>query len=325
MKLNFKNMNIEKKFLQPEDEPRNAAYHYKNAIMEPVENSKIFNSYIKNINFKKEFTGTLWAEGPCYIPNKDFLVWSDNPNNRMMKLENNKVKEYRNPSNYCNGNTTDNEGNLISCSHGGRCLYKTDYYDKLSIIVEQFEDNKFNSPNDVCVKSDGTIWFTDPPYGILTDYEGNKGEQEYDGCYVFRYDPSIKQLDVVVSDLVRPNGICFSHDEKKLYISDTGENIKFLYVYDVSNNLLSNQKKVYDFKPFFSDGFRSDIDGNIWTSAGKAIKCFNPENELIGQILVPELVSNLEFGGKEGNILYVTATSSLYSMELNQVGSKYKK
>ena len=128
----------------------------------------------------------------------------------------------------------------------------------------------------------------------------------------------------MTKNLDRPNGIAFSHDEKKLYIADTGENVKSLYVFDVLKDEIINQKLVYDFKPFFSDGFRSDKDGNIWTSAGKAVKCFNPNNELIGQILVPELVSNLEFGGKEGNILYVTATSSLYKMELNQIGAKFK-
>ena len=146
------------------------------------------------------------------------------------------------------------------------------------------------------------------------------------GCYVFKYDPTSKKLESVLKDLVRPNGIAFSHDEKILYIADTGENIKHLYSYelDAHDNLI-NQKLIYDFKPFFSDGFRSDKDGNIWTSAGKGIKCFNPEGEIIGQLLVPELVSNLEFGGKEGNILYVTATSSLYSMELNQIGAKYIK
>ena len=128
----------------------------------------------------------------------------------------------------------------------------------------------------------------------------------------------------MTKNLDRPNGIAFSNDEKKLYIADTGEDIKCLYVFDVIDNKIFNQKLVYDFKPFFSDGFRCDKDGNIWTSAGKAIKCFNPNNQLIGQLLVPELVSNLEFGGKEGNILYVTATSSLYKMELNQIGAKFK-
>ena len=300
-------------------------YKFKNSVMEHVDNSNLFNTYIKKTEFNQIFNGTLWAEGPAYIPHKDMLVWSDNPNNRMMKLLNGKVDEFRNPSNFCNGNTIDNDENLISCSHGGRCLYKTDDDLNVSIIVDSFEGKKFNSPNDVCVKSDGSIWFTDPPYGILSDYEGYIGEQEYDGCYVFRFDPKKNQLDVLTTNLDRPNGITFSNDEKKLYVADTGENIQCLYVFDIVGNKIENQKLVYDFKPFFSDGFRSDIDGNIWTSAGKAVKCFNPDLELIGQLLVPELVSNLEFGGKEGNILYVTATSSLYSMELNQIGAKFKK
>ena len=300
-------------------------YKFKDAIMESVQNTEIFNSYLKTENFNKIYEGTLWAEGPCYIPHEDMLVWSDNPNNRMMKLINGQVSEYRNPSNFCNGNTLDNNENLISCSHGGRCIYKTDKNLNVEIVVDNFNGKKFNSPNDVCVKSDGSIWFTDPPYGILSDYEGYLGEQEYGGCYVFRFDPKINKLEVLTKNLDRPNGICFSHDEKKLYIADTGENIKCLYVFDVDDNRITNQKLVYDFKPFFSDGFRSDIDGNIWTSAGKAIKCFNSYNCLIGQLLVPELVSNLEFGGKEGNILYVTATSSLYAMELNQIGAKFKK
>jgi len=300
-------------------------YKFKDAIMESVQNTEIFDSYLKTENFNKIYEGTLWAEGPCYIPHEDMLVWSDNPNNRMMKLINGQVSEYRNPSNFCNGNTLDNNENLISCSHGGRCIYKTDKNLNVEIVVDNFNGKKFNSPNDVCVKSDGSIWFTDPPYGILSDYEGYLGEQEYGGCYVFRFDPKINKLEVLTKNLDRPNGICFSHDEKKLYIADTGENIKCLYVFDVEDNQITNQKLVYDFKPFFSDGFRSDIDGNIWTSAGKAIKCFNSYNYLIGQLLVPELVSNLEFGGKEGNILYVTATSSLYAMELNQIGAKFKK
>lgn len=300
-------------------------YKFKNSTMEHVENNNIFNSYIKTDRFKQIYDKTLWAEGPCYIPHKDMLVWSDNPNNRMMKLINGQVSEFRNPSNFCNGNTIDNDENLISCSHGGRCLYKTNDNLEVTVIVDRYEDKKLNSPNDVCVKSDGTIWFTDPPYGILSDYEGYVGEQEYGGCYVFKFDPKSNTLEVLTKNLSMPNGIAFSNDEKKIYIADTGENIKCLYVFDVEDNKIFNQKLVYDFKPFFSDGFRSDIDGNIWTSAGKAIKCFNPNNELIGQILVPELVSNLEFGGPEGNILYVTATSSLYSMELNQIGAKFKK
>jgi len=299
-------------------------YEFMNVEMDKVQNTNLFNSYLKTNRVEKVYTGTLWGEGPCYIPHKDMLVWSDNPNNRMMKLINGKVSEFRNPSNFCNGNTLDNDENLISCSHGGRCVYKTDDDLNVSVIVDQYAGKKLNSPNDVCVKSDGTIWFTDPPYGILSDYEGYLGKQEYGGCFVFKYDPKLKKLDVMTKNLDRPNGIAFSHDEKKIYIADTGEDIKCLYVFDIENEKITNQKLVYDFKPFFSDGFRCDKDGNIWTSAGKAIKCFNPYNELIGQILVPELVSNLEFGGREGNILYITATSSLYKIELNQVGAKYK-
>ena len=299
-------------------------YEFMNVEMEKVHNTDLFNSYLKTNEFEQIYNGTLWAEGPCYIPHKDMLVWSDNPNNRMMKLLNGEVSEFRNPSNFCNGNTIDNNENLISCSHGGRCIYKIDDDLNVSILVDSYKDKKLNSPNDVCVKSDDTIWFTDPPYGILSDYEGYPGKQEYDGCYVFRFNPVLNKLDVMTKNLDRPNGIAFSNDEKKIYIADTGENVKCLYVFDVLENEITNQKLVYDFKPFFSDGFRCDKDGNIWTSAGKAIKCFNKDNQLIGQILVPELVSNLEFGGKEGNILYVTATSSLYRMELNQIGAKFQ-
>ena len=150
-------------------------YKYKDSVMENVENSDLFNSYLKTKIFTQVYDGTLWAEGPCYIPHKDMLVWSDNPNNRMMKLVDGQVSEFRNPSNFCNGNTIDNEENLISCSHGGRCVYKTDDNINVSVVVDRFEGKKFNSPNDICVKSDDTIWFTDPPYGILSDYEGHKG------------------------------------------------------------------------------------------------------------------------------------------------------
>ena len=298
----------------------------KDVPMDRIDNTSKFESYLKTRTFTKLYDEMLWGEGPCYVPHKDMLVWSDNPNNRMLKLINNKVSEFRNLSNFCNGNTLDNDENLISCSHGGRCIYRTKDYINTTTLVNSYQGKKLNSPNDVVVKTNGTIWFTDPPYGILSDYEGYSGEQEYGDCYVFRYNPISKKLEVVLKDLDRPNGIAFSPDEKKIYIADTGEGVKHLYVYDLDerDNLI-NKKLIYDFKPFFSDGFRSDKDGNIWTSAGKGIKCFNPKGEIIGQLLVPELVANLEFGGKEGNILYVTATSSLYSMELNQIGAKYIK
>jgi gluconolactonase len=298
---------------------------FKNISMEHIDNTFQFESYLKTKKFTILYDQMLWGEGPCYIPRREMLIWSDIPNNRMLKFINGKVSEFRNPSNFHNGNTLDNEENIISCSHGGRYVCKIDDELKISILVDSYKGKRLNSPNDVCVKSDGTIWFTDPPYGILSDYEGYPGNQEYGGCYVFCFDPKTKNLVVKTTNLNRPNGIAFSYNEKKIYISDTGEDIKHLYVFEIDQELnLINQKLVYDFKPLgFSDGFRSDKDGNIWTSAGKAIKCFNPNGDIIGQLLVPELVSNLEFGGKEGNILYVTATSSLYKMELNQIGAKF--
>ncbi len=315
---------MNKKELLPADQdPRNPSFSFKNMQNENVQNSNLFNEYVKNNSVEKVFSGTLWAEGPAFIPHLNTLVWSDIPNNRMLKLFDGKVSEFKNPSNYCNGNTIDNEENLISCSHGGRCLYKTDDNMNTEIIIDNYLGKKLNSPNDVCVKSDGSIIFTDPPYGILSDYEGYIGKQEYGACYVFIYYTKSEKLDVIIDDLIRPNGITLSPDEKKLYVADTGENIKHLYSYDLIDKKVVNRKLIYDFKPFFSDGFRCDKDGNIWTSAGKAIKCFNPKLELIGQIKIPELVSNCEFGGNEGNILYVTATTSLYSIELNQQGAKF--
>src|SRR6056300_820450 len=182
-------------------------YEFENVQMKEVPNTDLFNSFLKTTKFEQIYNGTLWAEGPCYIPHRDMLIWSDNPNNRMLKLENNKISEFRNPSNFCNGNTIDNEENLISCSHGGRCVYKTDDNLNVSILVDSFDGKKLNSPNDVCVKSDDTIWFTDPPYGILSDYEGYLGEQEYGGCFVFKFDPHNNHLEVMTKNLDRPNGI----------------------------------------------------------------------------------------------------------------------
>ena len=309
--------------LPAELDPRNPSYAYKDKFNEPVNNTDQFSQYLKDNNFKQVFTGMLWGEGPAYIPHLDTLIWSDIPNNRILKLFKNKVTDFRNPSNFCNGNTVDRDENVISCSHGGRCIYRTNDNLEVETLVDNYNGKKLNSPNDLFVKSDGKIWFTDPPYGIISDYEGYLGEQEYGGCYVFSFDPIENKLEVIIDDLIRPNGIAISPDEKKLYVADTGQNIKHLYAYELINGYPKNRTLVYDFKPFFSDGFRCDKDGNVWTSAGKAIKCFNQKNELIGQLTVPELVSNLEFGGINGNILYVTATTSLYSIELNQQGSRF--
>ena len=298
----------------------------KNTPMEEVKNQPQFEKYLTTKEFTKIHSGMKWAEGPCYIKSHKKLYFSDIPNNHLLSWDGSNVKIEKDPSNFINGNTEDLEGNLISCSHGGRCIYKTDINGNTTTLVDKYLDKKLNSPNDVVVKSDGSIWFTDPPYGILSDYEGYKGDMEYGACYVFRYDPKENNLEVVSKDFLKPNGIAFSVNEDKIYIADSGGSHDVnapnqIMVYDiVENKILKNGKVFHKFNPFFADGFRVDKDDNVWTSAGKGIKCFNPQGEVIGQLLLPDLVANLTFGGENNNILYVTSSSNLYSMELNQQG-----
>ena len=298
----------------------------KNTPMEEVKNQPQFEKYLTTKEFTKIHTGMKWAEGPCYIKSHKKLYFSDIPNNHLLSWDGSNINIEKDPSNFINGNTEDLEGNLISCSHGGRCIYKTDINGNTTKLVDQYLDKKLNSPNDVVVKSDGSIWFTDPPYGILSDYEGYKGDMEYGGCYVFRYDPKENNLEVVSKEFLKPNGIAFSVNEKKIYIADSGGSHDVnapnqIMVYDViENRILKNGKVFHKFNPFFADGFRVDKDDNVWTSAGKGIKCFSPQGEVIGQLLLPDLVANLTFGGENNNILYVTSSSNLYSMELNQQG-----
>ena len=298
----------------------------KSTPMEEIENQPQFEKYLTTKEFTKIHSGMKWAEGPCYIKSHKKLYFSDIPNNHLLSWDGSIVKIEKDPSNFINGNTEDLEGNLISCSHGGRCIYKTDINGKTTTLVDKYLDKKLNSPNDVVVKSDGSIWFTDPPYGILSDYEGYKGDMEYGACYVFRYDPKENNLEVVSKDFLKPNGLAFSVNEDKIYIADSGGSHDVnapnqIMVYDiVENKILKNGKVFHKFNPFFADGFRVDKDDNVWTSAGKGIKCFNPQGEVIGQLLLPDLVANLTFGGENNNILYVTSSSNLYSMELNQQG-----
>ena len=298
----------------------------KNTPMEEVKNQPQFEKYLTTKEFTKIHSGMKWAEGPCYIKSHKKLYFSDIPNNHLLSWDGSNVKIEKDPSNFINGNTEDLEGNLISCSHGGRCIYKTDINGNTTTLVDKYLDKKLNSPNDVVVKSDGSIWFTDPPYGILSDYEGYKGDMEYGACYVFRYDPKENNLEVVSKDFLKPNGLAFSVNEDKIYIADSGGSHDVnapnqIMVYDiVENKILKNGKVFHKFNPFFADGFRVDKDDNVWTSAGKGIKCFNPQGEVIGQLLLPDLVANLTFGGENNNILYVTCSSNLYCMELNQQG-----
>jgi gluconolactonase len=277
---------------------------------------------------EKLYTGTLWAEGPVYFADGNYLVWSDIPNNRMLRWAGGHVSVFRDFSNNSNGNTRDRQGRLITCEHGARRVTRTEPDGSITVLVDQFQGKKLNSPNDVVVKSDGTVWFTDPPYGILSDYEGHVAEGEYGGCYVFRFDPATGALDAVVEDFNKPNGIAFSPDESKLYVVDTGRSHSpdgehHIRVFSVDNQgRLSGGEVFAEVSPGIPDGLRVDLHANIWTSAGDGVQCYAPDGVCLGKITVPEPVSNLTFGGEKRNRLFITATTSLYAVYVATTGAQ---
>jgi gluconolactonase len=268
------------------------------------------------------YDGCRWAEGPVWFADRNALIWSDIPNERMLQwVDGVGVGVFRQPSNFTNGNTRDREGRLVSCEHGRR-VTRTEHDGSITIIADSYKGKRLNSPNDVVVKSDGTIWFTDPPYGILTDYEGHKSPQEQDGCYVYRVDPSKNSsIEAVVTDLQKPNGIAFSLDESVLYVVDTGATHdpacpRAIHAYPVKRGgrTVGKGKIFCELQEGAYDGFRLDTDGNIWTSAGRGVNCYAPDGALLGRINMPEVVSNVAFGGPRRNRLFMTATTSLYAL-----------
>jgi gluconolactonase len=274
-------------------------------------------------------TGMRWAEGPVYFGDGGYLLWSDIPNNRMMRwLESGHVEVHRSPSNFSNGNTRDREGRLVTCEHGERRVTRTEHDGRVTVLVDRFQRKRLNSPNDVVVKSDGSIWFTDPTYGILSDYEGHKAESEIGACHVYRIDPASAEVTCVADGFDKPNGLAFSPDERLLYISDTGRSHDpngphHIRVFEVGDGGRLRGGRVFaEIDPGVADGFRVDLDGNVWTSAGDGVHCFSPEGELLGEILIPEVVSNLTFGGQKKNRLFITATTSVYSVFVNQRGAQ---
>lgn len=262
-------------------------------------------------------TGCRWTEGPVYFAAQRRLVWSDIPNERLLSWceVSGQVAEFRRPSGYANGNTLDRQGRLISCEHGGRRVVRTEHDGSLTVLAERFEGWRLNSPNDVVVHSDGSVWFTDPPYGIQSDYEGVKAPQEQRGCFVFRLDPGTGELRVVAEDFTCPNGLAFSPDERWLYIADTGLDRGTMRRFAVEpGGELRGGEVFVTCDTGFYDGFRCDTDGRIWTSAGRALHCYRADGALIGRIKMPERVSNLVFGGPKRNRLFVCASSSVYSL-----------
>jgi gluconolactonase len=272
----------------------------------------------------KLFEGCAWAEGPAWSPGWRSLVWSDIPNNRQMRYDesNGTVGVFRYPAGNTNGNTVDRQGRLLSCEHGGRRVSRTEFDGTVVTLVDNYQGKRLNSPNDLVVKSDDSVWFTDPAYGIESDYEGNKSAMEVDGCYVYRFDPASGDLRIVADDLVRPNGIAFSPDESFLYIADTGashfaDGPRHIRRFTVNaDNTLSGGEVFATCTEGFFDGFRLDVDGRLWCSAADGIHVLDPDGTLIGKVFVPEVVANVEFGGAKLNYLFICGTTSLYQVKV---------
>ncbi|MEM8632527.1 MAG: SMP-30/gluconolactonase/LRE family protein [Pseudomonadota bacterium] len=276
------------------------------------------------------WTGGSWTEGPVWLPAMKSLVWSDIPSDRRLKwdaLTDQTVEMRAGEGAYVNGSTLDRQGRIIMCEHGTRTVTRLEHDGGLSVLAESYGGKRLNSPNDVVVRSDGTIWFTDPAYGIESDYEGYAAAREQDGEHVYRIDPD-GTLTRVTDDFVAPNGLAFSLDERQLYIVDSGGSRgtggpRHIRLFDVQDDLTLKGGEVFatcDAGVF--DGFRLDTKGRIWTSAGDGVHCYDPDGSLIGKILVPQEVSNLCFGGYKRNRLFITATSSLYSVLICASGAK---
>jgi gluconolactonase len=290
---------------------------------------------VNNAAVERLFTGTRWAEGPVWFGDGRYLLFSDIPNNRMLRWceETGEVSVFRSPSNYSNGNCRDRQGRLLTCEHDTRRLTRTEYDGTITVLMDHFQGKMLNAPNDLAVHSDGAIWFTDPGYGIMSNYEGHKASFELP-ANVYRLDPKTREATVVVSDLDKPNGICFSPDEKKLYIVDTGTpkhptDPRPIYVYDVVDGVrLTNKHQFVNMAPGSSDGIRCDVDGNVWSAAGwggdgyNGVHVFAPDSTLIGKIHLPETCANVCFGGTKKTRLFMAASQSLYAVYVEAQGAQ---
>jgi len=285
-----------------------------------------FRKYIVgNTSIKRLYTGTLWAEGPAWNGVGRYLVWSDIPNNVQMRWaeEDGHVSVFRNPTNYSNGNTFDYEGRELSCQHAGRRVVRYEYNGTVTVIADTYLGKRLNSPNDISVHPDGSIWFTDPPFGIRGNYEGFKAPSEVKPA-VYRVD-KLGYVDMITDEMDGPNGVCFSHDYKKVYIADTvGREIR---VFDIDGKRARNGKRfvVLDIpgtgQPSAADGMRVDVDGNLWCGARPGVQVVTANGERIGFIRLPETCANVCFGGQKRNRLFMAASSSLYTVYVETQGA----
>jgi gluconolactonase len=275
-------------------------------------------------------TGCRWAEGPVYFADLRCLLWSDLPNCRILSLDEQSglVTVHRSGTGNANGNTRDRQGRLVTCEQGARRVIRTEHDGTVTVIADQFDGKPLNSPNDVVVSSDGSVWFTDPSYGLLSNYVGVVAEQAQAKCHVFRWDPEDATLHVVADDFLMPNGLAFSPDESRLYIVDSayltvGNGPRHIRAFDVQpDRTLAGGDVLVDVEPGIPDGLRVDEDGRLWVGAGDGVHCITPDGQLIGKILVPEAAANVTFGGAKRSRLYITATTSLYAIEVNVRGAQ---
>ncbi len=282
---------------------------------------------IGHARVERLWSGARWSEGPAWFAAGRYLIWSDIPNDRMLRFDetDGSVSTFRQPSNNANGNAVDRQGRLVTCEHLTRRVTRTEHDGSVTVIAYAYRGKRLNSPNDVVVRSDGSIWFTDPSYGILMDYEGERAESEIGACHVYRVDPS-GEIRVVADDYSKPNGLAFSPDERTLFVADSGvthtpggpAHIRRHSVGD--DGSLGGGEVVAECTNGVFDGFRLDRSARIWSSAADGVHCLTPEGDLIGKILVPEFVANVCFGGRKLNRLFICATTSLYSVFLNVNG-----
>ena len=272
-------------------------------------------------------TGCRWAEGPVWFDDLQCLLFSDIPNQRILRwVPGGEVSVFRQPSNFANGHSRDRQGRLVSCEHGARRVTRTEADGRITVLAESFGGKPLNSPNDLVVRSDGSVWFTDPTYGILSDYEGYRATPDQPARNVFRLDPS-GALTSVADDFGQPNGLCFSPDESRLYVADSAASHdpaapRHIRVFDVSGDRLINSREFCTIDTGIPDGIRCDTAGNLWSSAGDGVHCFAPDGTLLGKVLVPEVVANLTFGGPRRNRLFITATTSVYALYVTATGAQ---
>ncbi len=268
-------------------------------------------------------SGMRWAEGPVWFPAHQALSLSDIPNYRILRwTEPGGLATFRAPANYTNGHTRDREGRLVSCSHGARAVIRTEHDGRLTILAGHHGGRRLNSPNDVIVSRDGAVWFTDPTYGILSDYEGYEAVPEQDANAVYRIPPQGGEPERVATGFVQPNGLAFSPDERRLYVADSGRSHDeslpaSVRVFDVEGGHLGQARTFAELEFGVPDGLRVDTRGHVWCSGGEAVHVFHPDGTLLGRIRVPEGVANLCFGGPRGHRLFIAATTSLYALYVN--------